>query len=267
MPLADRKEADKWVADLPVPALAVAGAEVAEHPSSDGFSAAVNQLATTVLGEGGFDTVLELVSSLAESSVSGVHGVSVSLRQDGHDETRFATLEQVAALDGVQYREREGPCMDAMNNGRPNNVTLSEMEARWPAFAAAAGQNGIKRVLSVPLQVRGQAIGALNLYSLDSGSFTDGEESRARLFAHHASVVLANAAAYANAEARTEQLLQALETRDIIGQAKGVLMAGEGCTPDEAFDMLRRASQRTHRKLRDVAQEVVDAVRQRSRRR
>jgi GAF domain-containing protein len=234
---------------------------VAERPD-DELTRAVIGLAGIVLGEGTLDTVLELVSSLARSSIQDVHGVSVTLRQAERVETRYATGELVAALDGVQYRERQGPCMTAMEVGRPQNVSLAEMETRWPRFAAAAGDAGIGRVLSVPLHVQGRPIGAMNLYAREGDGFGPADESRARLFAHHASVVLANAAAFATAEARASQLLEALESRDVIGQAKGIIMAREGCDAEEAFDVLRRASQRTHKKLRDLAQEVVDSVRQ-----
>ncbi len=134
---------------------------MAELANSGGFSRAVEELARVVLGEETLDSVMELVASLAQSTIFGTRGVSITLRRDGNRlETRHATREQVVALDNVQYENRQGPRVVTIDEGRPHNVGFDEMRRRWPAFAAAAGAGGFRRVFSVPLLVRGRAIGA-----------------------------------------------------------------------------------------------------------
>lgn len=236
-----------------------AGHEVAEQSrTAEDFASVVTELASIVLAESTLDTALEMVTSLARATIPGVSAVSISLRLPDRLETRRAVPQEAAELDGVQYETHQGPCVATIDSGQQHNVTLNEMYSRWPDFAAAAHGYGVGRIASVPLQVRGETIGALNLYASEAEDvILNGEESLAHVFAHHASVVLANAAAYAAAEAKVEQLMDALASRDVIGQAKGILMAREGCTSEKAFDILRQASQRTQRKLRDIAEEVV----------
>ena len=130
---------------------------------------------------------------------------------------------------------------------------------RYSAFVAAARSRFMTGVLSTPLQVRGHSVGGLNLYSASLDQFGDEEVDRAALFARQASVVLANSMAYTTAMTQNESLQDALATREMIGTAKGILMATRGCTPDEAFGLLRTQSQHDNRKLRDVAEGLVSA--------
>jgi GAF domain-containing protein len=114
--------------------------------------------------------------------------------------------------------------------------------------------------LSIPLQVRGETLGALNLYSKTLSAFEGTGAANADLFGEHAAVAVANAYTFANALRLSENLKEALKSRELIGEAKGILMAREGVTEDEAFEMLRRASQRANLKLRDIAQELVNKI-------
>ncbi len=115
-------------------------------------------------------------------------------------------------------------------------------------------------MLSTPLALRERTLGSLNLYSRTEESFAPAEEQAAQAFAGQASVVLTNATALATSAMVNDQLREALVTRDVIGQAKGILMARQGCSADEAFDVLRRASQRANRTLADMAEELVEAI-------
>jgi AmiR/NasT family two-component response regulator len=109
----------------------------------------------------------------------------------------------------------------------------------------------------MPLTVNGKTVGALNLYSAAIAPFTDESVELALTFAQQAAVAMANAEVYWRTYELTQNLEAALENRDKIGQAKGILIAGRKVTDDEAFDMLRRASQNRNVKLRDVADHVV----------
>ena len=108
----------------------------------------------------------------------------------------------------------------------------------------------------VPLTVRDEAVGALNLYSRDQHGFDTCEEV-ALMFAAQAALALSNAGVRDATKSPAHHLSEAIASRDVIGRAKGILMAREGCSADEAFDMLRRASQRENRKLRDVAADMA----------
>jgi hypothetical protein len=111
--------------------------------------------------------------------------------------------------------------------------------------------------LSVPLVVSGDGIGALNLYSREHAGFSAADVALAATFASYASVALANARVYWRTQRLADQLEEALSTRGVIEQAKGVIIARQGCSADEAFQVLVRMSQRHHRKLHDVAADVV----------
>ena len=122
--------------------------------------------------------------------------------------------------------------------------------------------DGSKEVpaLSIPLRSREKTYGALNVYTTRPDGISDSETECARTLAHH----IANALALVDASALNLQLQEAVGTRQLIGEAKGILMESERCSREDAFDILRRASQRTNRKLRDIAYDIVDAAERRA---
>jgi GAF domain-containing protein len=127
---------------------------------------------------------------------------------------------------------------------------LEEEEERWPAFRDRAVGLGARSMLAVRLFVLGDTMGALNFYSSRPDAFDERSRLLAQVFASHAAVALKAAISEAGAEA-------ALRTRDIIGQAKGVLMERERLTAAEAFDRLRELSQRRHQTVRDLAEQIA----------
>ena len=148
--------------------------------------------------------------------------------------------------------------MEAIRTGR--ETMFAPEDDHWPAFTERAILAGVRSVWSLPLKVRDRTTGALNLYAMGGEAWPATSQRLAHDLASQAAVVLANAAALMGAELTNEHLRVALETRDMIGQAKGILMARQGVSGDQAFDVLRRASQRTNRKLRDVATDVINQV-------
>jgi AmiR/NasT family two-component response regulator len=108
--------------------------------------------------------------------------------------------------------------------------------------------------------VQREITGALNFYARDADAFSDESLDLAQTFAAHAAVAVANAHLYETTAALAEQMTQAMATRAVIEQAKGIIMRDRGCSPDEAFDALVRLSQETHLKLRDIARRLVDHV-------
>jgi GAF domain-containing protein len=207
------------------------------------------------------DTVLELATEITERTVRSASAVSLTLVREDGAQTPNASEPVARDLDEVQYKEDEGPCLEAYAERAVVNVSLADDRSqRWPAFRDAAEAHGIRSILSVPLVAGDRAFGALNVYSREPAAFDGIEVATASLLAAQAAAVLANAVAFADASALNAQLRDALESRDLIGQAKGILMERESCDAEAAFTILRRASQRTNRKLREVAAELVATV-------
>ncbi|MFJ7219202.1 ANTAR domain-containing protein [Amycolatopsis sp. NPDC098790] len=189
--------------------------------------------------------------------------VSITLRDPAG---RFFTPVEIpdiaADLDDVQYRSGSGPCLDAAAPGGPA-YALDQDLARspaWPRFAAAATAHGLGAVLStalLPTSRPAGLTGALNIYAHRDG-ITPTDRHRALLLATHASLALEHTRGAELAELERMHLRRAVESRDVIGQAKGILMARQGLTADAAFALLRRTSQELNVKLADIAAALVE---------
>ncbi len=129
---------------------------------------------------------------------------------------------------------------------------------RWPAFVSTARDQGVLATLSIPLGNGEAVMGALNLYSSTEGEYDAASRDLACRFADQLGVAVASVTLYAEGYELAQQLQQAMESRAVIEQAKGILMAAQRCGPDAAFDILVRASQNQNRKLRAIAAEIVD---------
>ncbi|MCA1711253.1 MAG: GAF and ANTAR domain-containing protein [Actinobacteria bacterium] len=154
------------------------------------------------------------------------------------------------AVDALQERFQQGPCLDAAYLHSTVRVSDMGTETRWPLFAPAALAAGAAAMLSLQLYVKGDDLGALNLFSRQAGTFTDESEHVGLMFAAHAAV------AYSAAR-REERMARGLLTQQVIGQAQGILMERYKLTDDRAFALLVRASQRGNVKLRDLAARLV----------
>lgn len=207
------------------------------------------------------DGALRLVVALAQVTVDGADGVSVSLHRHGRLTTVAATDQTISEMDADQYATGEGPCVDASVEGRRFYAESLADESRWPAFTPKARGLGINAILSTPLMAHDRPIGALNIYSGRSAAFATREQELASIFATEASSILRDAGADVADEALAGRLGEALAAREVIAQAQGVVMAREGVSADDAFTTLRRLSGRSERSLRDVATDVVDATR------
>ncbi|MHA7241558.1 GAF and ANTAR domain-containing protein [Arthrobacter sp. TMS1-12-1] len=188
---------------------------------------------------------LNLIPGVDEGSVSVVLGRK-------HIGSRGATGSLPARIDALQMETDEGPCLEAAYKHRTVRVPDMAHETRWPLFSRRAAEAGARGMLSIQLWVEGDDLGALNLYSYEANAFTDESENIGLLVASHASV------AFAEAE-KNRQLNEAVASRDVIGQAKGILMERHKITGEEAFIVLSMASQRTHLKLWDVADRLISS--------
>jgi GAF domain-containing protein len=202
---------------------------------------------------------LERVIVACTKAIPAVDVASVTLRTpDGKFYTPVETHEIAYELDQVQYATSEGPCVDAARLPGPALAYSDDLavDEDWPVFGPAAAERGMGSLLSTALLPDARPprlTGALNLYSRTVRGFSVEDRATALLLATHASLALAATQAHTSAELNAVQLKKAIDTRDVIGQAKGILMHRRGITADEAFDVLRRTSQQLNVKLADLA--------------
>jgi GAF domain-containing protein len=186
----------------------------------------------------------------------GVAGCGVTVLRDGRPTSVMREVAPFTALEDVQYGAGVGPVPLALREHRV--VTVDPETARtWPAYATCADELGVRSCLVVPLSAGGEVLGSLNLYATDPAVDLPAALPVARLAADLASTALTAVARHAAMTKLTEELRTALESRAVIEQAKGLLMA-RGNSDTEAFAMLRRLSQNHNIKLREVAALVVD---------
>lgn len=198
------------------------------------------------------DTTLRTIVESAAASLPGIDAVSITLaHHDGRMETKVATDQLVWDLDRLQYELREGPCVYAIDAETVVKVEHADTDPRWPAYMKEATSRGVRSQMGLQLYVNEETIGGLNMYSLSSDTIDPELEHAAELFATHAALALGHA--------RLEgQLREAMESRQLIGQATGILMERYQLDEKRAFDYLIRVSSHSNTKLRVVAREVVD---------
>ena len=218
---------------------------------------AARDLTKLLLGDEDRETTLERIAAMSCEVVPGSLMAGISLRERGRWITSVCTDVTVAEVDKSQYAADSGPCVDAARTREVKRIDAMGSEARWPEFARAASAVGIKATISFPMEMDGEAIGALNLYSVEERAFADPDGAIGLLFAEQAALACAVADRLRRAQSLAGDLEVALQSRDVIGQAKGVIMARTGCTADAAFELLKAESQRRNVKLREIADHVA----------
>ncbi|MEV4150096.1 GAF and ANTAR domain-containing protein [Amycolatopsis sp. NPDC049691] len=232
-------------------------------------SAAVLELAESLRADQPRDETLARMADRVVTLLPGADAASVTLFDGGEPTTVAATEAGALSLDKVQYSLDDGPCIEAARTETVVRTDIDQARRRWPALADAAADAGVETMLSCPLFVRSdnaanleaanhhRLSGALNVWSRRPGSFEPGHAALIALFTTAMSGVILTAARWRRAQIQAEQLVTALDTRDAIATAKGIVMARRGLTADEAFGWLTDLSQRTNRKIRDLAGVIV----------
>jgi hypothetical protein len=188
---------------------------------------------------------------------------AVSLATGGEDgyATTSVTDPLAAELDAVQFRTGRGPVLDAVREPGVGLAFAADLDAGpWPELAAVARERGVRGVLSVALfpTVEPPRLGALTFYSRTAGGLADADHDTAIVLAAYAGTALAAVSVLEGADRDAEHFRRALDHRDVIGQAKGILMERRGLTAEEAFTVLSDTSQQLNVKLRDLAVRVAD---------
>jgi len=221
----------------------------------------LRELNRVVLVDRTLSDVLDEIVAIAAKGIPGAESTSITLLRGDEAFTAAHAGEMSLAADELQYDRGYGPCMDA---GRGNVVLrVDDMaeETRWPDYSKKVQEVGVRSSLSVPLPYQGASIGALNNYSSQVAAFASPEALQAGVeVAEAVAVAVVNADAHARVVDQAHNMRLAMNSRAVIEQAKGVLMAQRGVDAEQAFDMLREASQRYNRKLRDIATGIVEST-------
>jgi ANTAR domain len=243
---ADRDESTKRrQADAPPTRLAMVFADIAEQ----------------LYEADSFDDVLSRIAEAAVSTIAGCRMASVTLCERSGYRTAASTDPAATEVDQAQYQLHEGPCLDAVD--APMVYAQSFPDERWPTLASRPTESGVQSALSYRLAAASSgtadsAGGSLNSYGVIPYAFSDTAQEIGLILAAHASVAARAVDERSTLESLGGDLQQVLLSRDVIGQAKGILMERLKITPEDAFDLLRRSSQNLNMKLRDVARGLAE---------
>jgi len=202
-----------------------------------------------------------LLNLILETAVEalGFSAATVTARHAGDVSTVGATDQRLIGLDDAQYAAG-GPCMATLD--QPDPIFLEDAstgEERWEHFAETARHLGVKSSLSVHVPTDSEEVAAsLNLYSRERLELSDGQLRLALSYGEQLAATLQSVDAYKSAATLAGNMAEAMRSRAVIEQAKGILMADERINADEAFQRLAKLSQTANLKLRDVARRLVD---------
>jgi GAF domain-containing protein len=220
--------------------------------------ALLRALSRVVLVDRGLDQVLDEITGIARRGIPGSESTSITLIRGDRAYTAAHAGPMALVADELQYEEEAGPCLDAGRGGVVLRVDDMRTETRWPRYVARVREEGVRSSLSIPLPFQDASIGALNNYSSEPAAFATPASLEAALeVAEVVAIAVANATAHADLGEQARHMRTAMESRAVIEQAKGVLMAQRHIDADQAFEVLRDASQRYNRKLRDIATGIV----------
>jgi GAF domain-containing protein len=229
-----------------------------ELSPADELAAVFARMSGLLLSEETVRSALELVTSLAVETIPGAAGAGVTLLDpEGRPTTAAASDPLVDRADAAQYELDEGPCLTAWRQRQLVRIDDTATEPRWPRWSGVARGLGLRAVLSVPLVAADSGLGAIKVYATTPGVFDARSEHLLTLFAGQAAVLLANLRTYRSAERVSEELRDALQMREVIGQAKGVLMGRNAIDDHAAFLLLVATARRENRPLRETARGIV----------
>ncbi len=205
------------------------------------------------------DLLDQLVSFSLELMGADAAGIMLADSQ-GNLRVVACSQEDAEVMELLQLQADQGPCVECLRTGAPVSVPdLADAASRWPVFVAAVAERGAYRsVHALPLRLRGEAIGTMNLFHHQPGALPDADLMVGQALADVATIGILQERAIRRGEVVTEQLQTALNHRVIIEQAKGVLAQRGDLNMNEAFDRLRRYARNHNARLSEVARQVVE---------
>lgn len=221
------------------------------------FARASNLLLTTETAT----RALGLITTAAREAVPGSYGAGVTLIDAlGHRRTTAATADEVERADALQYEFGEGPCLSAWATRKLVRVDDVRSDPRWPQWSAAMASSGLRSSLSTPLLAGDVALGAVKIYSDRTAAFDGHSEEMLVLFAAQATIFLVNVQARESASRLSDELQETMARRDLIGPAKGIMMARKGLGEEEALGVLLATARHSGKPLDEVASEIVTSA-------
>ena len=212
---------------------------------------ALTDVARSLEAEPDLRHTVEGIVAAVTDTVSGAEDAGVSLWEGSSLRTVAATSDLVEKVNNLEHKFNEGPCIDALQLRRTYRIDDMSHETRWPTFAATAHDHGIQSMLGYRLFTSNRTLGSLDLYSTQPHAFDAEAEIVGELFAAHAAIAVIGSTQHA-------EWLTALNSRDTIGMAKGILMHRERLTDEQAFNLLVSTSQRANIKIIDLAVWLVE---------
>lgn len=223
------------------------------------LAAAYAELQNLILDGPDVTDFLHQLAVLAAAIVPGTH-CGITLRRDSQIATVVSSDEVATRMDEVQYLRGRGPCLAAISEATRIGVPDMATESRWGDYAGHALANGIHSVVSLPLTLGGNTLGALNLFAATPRAFADHDIARAEAFTVQAATALTILLRHARHTVLDDQLREALASRAVIDQALGILMVTRKISAREAFDLLRHSSQNSNRKVSTIAAELIESM-------
>lgn len=205
-------------------------------------------------------SLLEQIAALAADTVDADTSVGLTLIREGQPTTVACSDERAEPLDEAQYSNGDGPCLSSARTGEVVRVEDVSTDDRWLEYHARAAEMGLRKSLSLPLDLRDGTVGALNVYQFDGHQLDDDELAMLREFCDEASRAVNLGLHHDRLSQENAHLHTAMGTRRIIDQAIGIVMAQNRCAADEAFDVLRRASMNRNLKISLLAVEMIRNV-------
>jgi GAF domain-containing protein len=220
---------------------------------------ALVELADTLVAD--FD-VVELLTLLTDRSVEvlDVDAAGLMLTSvDGQLHVMASSSEAMRLLELFELQAQEGPCLDCYRTGRQIvNHDIEHARERWPRFAVEASEAGFRTVHALPMRLRGNVLGALNLFHIEPGDMSAADVEAAQALADVATIALLQHRASLEAQLLNEQLNHALNSRIVIEQAKGMLAERQGIDLESAFSVVRKHARDHNLRLADLARSIVD---------
>jgi GAF domain-containing protein len=242
-----------------------------KHPSraelaaqDDDLQHSLTSLAALTMKRFDLEQLLTRVAEFAVHAIPGADAAGLTLLEEGRSDTIVATAPFVREVDTIQYGLGQGPCISAAAEARTVRSGSLGGDGRWPQFGSKVARLGVHSAVSLPLITEDGVVGAMNVYAHAKHAFDDRAAELGELYAIPAAIAVQNAQVLAQAERLTQRLQAALESREVVDRAVGILMSRSGVSGQEALDRLRRLSQQEHRKLHQIAHQIVDEAARRA---